>query len=278
MRMVFGLVLLAGVGLAGFAVHMARGYMATYEAELASERAARGEIVETAEVYVTNRRLRYGEHIAAEDVRPVQFPVDAIPEGAFRDMDSLFPGNAPDFRTATRTVEKDEVIIAAKVSDPGKDVGITSRLKPGMRAFAIKVDVSSGVSGFLRPGDNVDIFWTGEALGQQITKLIETRVNLIAIDQSADEDVNTAAVARTVTVQVTPNQVAALAQAQSSGRLSLALVGVTDDSVAENVEINKNTLLGIEEQQVVRIEQQEICTTRTRRGTETIVVEIPCAN
>ena len=42
MRMVFGLVLLLGLGLAGFAVYMAQGYIsAQRDAELARERAAR---------------------------------------------------------------------------------------------------------------------------------------------------------------------------------------------------------------------------------------------
>lgn len=280
MRIVFGLVLVTGVGLAGFAVHMAKGYLGQYEAELAKERAARAQIkvVDTAPVYVTNRAFRYGERLTAEDIRQVQFPVDAIPEGTFAELTDLFPENGPSFRTVMRTVEKDETILAGKVTAPGKDAGVTSRLQPGMRAFAIKVDATSGVSGHLRPGDTVDIFWTGDALGRQITKLIETRVHLIAIDQSTDEEITSARVAGTVTVQVTPSQVASLAQAQSSGRLSLALVGVSDDSIAQAVEIDKNSLLGIEEQQVVEVEKEEVCTTRTRRGTETIIVEIPCVN
>ena len=41
MRMVFGLVLLAGVALAGFAVYMVQGYVNAYQDQLARERAAR---------------------------------------------------------------------------------------------------------------------------------------------------------------------------------------------------------------------------------------------
>ena len=35
MRSLFGLVLIAGLGLAGFAVYMAKNYIATYQMELA---------------------------------------------------------------------------------------------------------------------------------------------------------------------------------------------------------------------------------------------------
>ncbi len=276
MRLVFGLVLLVGVGLAGFAVHQARNYVGAHKTALEKERAISAEAVETSPVYVSNRAFRYGERLTEEDVRMVPFPVEALPEGTFAELTDLFPESGPAFRTATRSMEKDEAILKVKVTEPGKDAGITSRLKPGMRAFAIRVDVTSGVSGFLRPGDNVDIYWTGTALGQEITKLIETQVGLIAIDQSADEDLNKATVARTVTVQVTPTQVAALAQAQSSGRLSLALVGVEDDTVVQSVEIDQNKLLGIEQQQTVEVQKEQVCTTRTRRGTETVEVRIPC--
>ncbi|HDR29342.1 MAG TPA: Flp pilus assembly protein CpaB, partial [Rhodovulum sp.] len=52
MRLIFGLVLLVGFGLAGFAVYMAQGYIQTYERQLAEERAARASQVELVPVVV----------------------------------------------------------------------------------------------------------------------------------------------------------------------------------------------------------------------------------
>lgn len=279
MRMVFGLVLIAGVALAGFAVYKAKGYVGQYESALAHERerASRVETVETQQVFVISKMVRYGQRITSEDVRAVQFPTDAIPEGSFSELTDMFPENGPAFRTVTRTMESDEAILASKVTAPGKDAGITSRLEPGYRAFSIRVDATSGVSGLLRPGDNVDVYWTGHALEQEITKLILPTMRLIAIDQSSDEDLSEAVLARTVTVQATPQQVAALAQAQSSGRLSLSLVGVEDSTVAEVADVNQNSLLGIEVQQAVEVEVEEVCTQRVRRGTEILEMVIPCS-
>ena len=88
-------------------------------------------------------------------------------------------------------------------------------------------------------------------------------------------------IARTVTVSVNPQQVAALAQAQSSGRLSLSLVGAEDDTVAEAIEIDQNALLGIEApkpQEVIRKVEERVCTIRTRRGAEVVEIPIPCGN
>ena len=155
MRAVFGLVLIVGIALAGGAVMMAKKYIASYQNELARERQARQEVVPTVKVFVANRALRYGEELTKEDVRTVLWPVNAIPEGTFKKSDALFPADTKDNRVVLRAMEKDEAIMSIKVTKPGEDAGITSQLERGMRAFAIKVDVATGVSGFLRPGDRV---------------------------------------------------------------------------------------------------------------------------
>ena len=183
MRAVFGLVLIAGIGLAGFAAYMVKERLDAYEAELAKARAAQAQIVDTVKVFVAADQLKYGQRLEKEAVRVVRWPKNALPEGVFTDAAALFPEDAEP-RTILRTMEKNEPVLAVKVTEPGRDAGITSRLKRGMRAFAINVDVSSGVSGFLRPGDRVDVYWTG-SVGRQtvggegrgeITKLIQTGV------------------------------------------------------------------------------------------------------
>lgn len=159
MRLIFGLVLLAGLSLAGFAVYMAKNYIGAYQAALAEERKNSAQVVPIVPVFVAKRQLSYGEQLTKADVRLVKWPQDALPEGAFTRQDPLFQdGEEP--RYILRTMEKDEPLLAVKVSEPGGDAGLTSRLERGQRAFAIKVDVASGVSGFLRPGDHVDVYWT----------------------------------------------------------------------------------------------------------------------
>lgn len=284
MRAVFGLVLIVGVALAGGAVMMAKNYISAYQTELARERAARDAIVPTAPVIVADRALRYGETLTKEDVRSVRWPTNAMPEGVFKDLDTLFP-EGEDGRVVLRAMEKDEAVLAIKVTKPGEDAGITSRLERGMRAFAIKVDVASGVSGFLRPGDRVDVYWTGglrdavEGKRGEITKLIQTNIQLIAIDQSAGGDIDGTVIARTVTVAARPQQVAALAQAQTTGRLSLALVGADDDTIASAADVDQRALLGIKEDSSAPAKAEErVCTIRTRRGAEVVAIPIPCTN
>lgn len=289
MRLVFGLVLIVGLGLAGFAVYMAKNYIQGYQTQLANERAQRSPAIETVDVYVAAKPLVYGEVLKEDSVRLTKFPKASLPEGTYDTYEALFPEGDDEPRTVLRSMETNEAVLAVKVTGPGEDAGLTSQLERGMRAFAIKVDVSSGVSGFLRPGDRVDVYWTGtigEAEGRtegnsrgDVTKLIETGVKLIAVDQVANGDTTGAIIARTVTVAARPQQVAALAQAQTTGRLALSLVGAEDDTIAEVIEVDQRSLLGLMDIPVAQAPvQEEICTIKTRRGAETIVSEIPCTN
>ena len=127
----------------------------------------------------------------------------------------------------------------------------------------------------LQPGDQVDIYWSGSIQGQETTKLLLEKVELIAIDQIADVDMAKPTVARTVTVEVSPIVVASLAQARNSGRLALALRGVGDEVILGNVAVNQADLLGITE---VVEEVKKKCFTRIRQGTQVQVVEVPCSD
>jgi pilus assembly protein CpaB len=289
MRLVFGLVLVLGIGLAGFAAYMAKNYIDSYQRELAIARQQSAPKIETVDVYVATRDLKYGEKLDEDAVRLTAFPRQSLPEGIFTKPEALFPEGPATKREVLRSMSKNEVVLANKVTRPGEDAGITSRLESGMRAFAIKVDATSGVSGFLRPGDLVDVYWTGstgrgnlrtegDSTGE-FTKMIESRLRLIAVDQSADVDRFEAQVARTVTVAASPQQVAALAQAQASGRLTLSLVGAMDDTLSEVIEVDQHRLLGLEEAAVEAPEPaKEECVIRTRRGSEVVVTPIPCTN
>lgn len=273
MRIIFGLVLLVGVALAGFAVYIAQDRFAQYQAALQQQRNA---IIDTTEVYVVNAQLRYGQRLLPEHVTAIQWPADHVPFGAFTTYEEIFPEGDDVPRTVLRVMERDEPILLSKVTGPGQDAGVASQLGRGMRAFALRVDVTSGVSGFLRPGDRVDVYWTGTARGENVTRLIRANVQIIAIDQTSDEERSNPTIARTITIEAPPADIAALAQAQASGRLTLALVGVEDDTESETVEISTEALLGIAE-----VEQEagpRVCTVRARRGAEVVVTPVPCEN
>ncbi|MBO9474390.1 Flp pilus assembly protein CpaB [Shimia sp. R10_1] len=289
MRALFAGVLLFGLGIAGFAVYMAQNYIKEIDkqAELARKNAQPD--IELVDGFTVARQMKFGEKLALKDVRRVKWPKAAIVDGMFTDPEVLFPDGDNKQRVILRTMEKGEVLIAAKLTEPGQEAGIRSRLAEGERAFTIRVDVTSGVSGLLRPGDSVDVYWTGRVENDrsnrgEFTKLIQPNVKLIAVDQSVNEEMKGGGIARTVTVAVTTDEVPALNFAQSSGRLSLSLVGAGDDTVAEVIEVDQRRLLGIEDapvqevQEVVQVEPERVCTIKTRKGGTVSTIPIPCTN
>lgn len=321
MRALFALVLIAGLGLAGFAVYMAQGFLATMRAENQELLRLQAENPTTIPILVASAPVNYAFELDPEQLTSVRWEKDKLPDGYFLDLEAaqaygqrLYQriqegasgaveeefeelkelikqaaenplheeGQKPRF--VLRRIEKHEPILAVHVTEPGEPVGITSLLQEGYRAFAIPVDVESGVSGFLRPGDYVDVYWTGNGatdgfLGNSLTRLIQSRVKLIAVDQVADTGRTGTQLARTVTVEATPEQVARLTQARSTGRLSLSLVGTGDESeVIETVEVDLPSLLNIEREVEVVEEVKEKCYMWVRRGAERVQgPEIACS-
>ncbi|SHF47074.1 pilus assembly protein CpaB [Loktanella atrilutea] len=287
MRLVFSLVLALGIALAGFAVYMVKGYVADTESALLAERARTAQVVETVDVLAVSKPLAFGDTLSTDDIVVVKYAKSFLPQGTFATKEDLFPEGLDQSRSVLRPMEVNEVVLASNVTAPGQIASITQQLRPMMRAFTIRVDASTAVSGFLRPGNRVDIYWTGKVSPNAAdeTHLIGSSIELIAIDQSTDRNKIDTAIPSTVTVQVSADDVARLAQAQSEGKLSLSLVG--SDS-AQNVVADGEQAITLPKAPEAPVVVAEVpaeapaapksCYTTVRRGTEKVQMEIACTN
>jgi len=289
MRAIFLLVLVVGMGLAGFAVYMVNNHMAAQRQANAQLIAQQAENVPTIPVYAVNREISYGEPLTMEDVHVIRYAQPYLPEGSFATEEELFPEGPEVVRIVTRKMEMNEPVLAAKVTEAGEVNGISGLLEPGRRAFTIEVNSSSGVSGFLQPGHRVDVYWSGsidssyDGESRSITRLVKTGVELIAVNQSADVNRAEVTAIRTVTLQVSPSDIADLATLQNTGKLSLSLVGQGDTvDVAAGLESDLNSILGIQAPAPVAVEApqvaERVCTIRQRSGTEITEIAIPCTD
>jgi pilus assembly protein CpaB len=278
------LVLIVGMALAGAAVYMIQGYIAQTELALKKERDFNAKAGKLVEVYVFNKALKYGDALKPEDVQLIYWPEKSLPETIFREEAVLFPENAKGPRYIMRNTEAFEPVLASRVTEPGELAGLTAKLQPGMRAFQIEVNVASGVAGFVQPDDFIDIYWTGRPNGaeSESTRLIESSIQIIAVDNAFNEgQVSSSSSARTVTVAATPEQVARLTQAQSSGRLTMSLVGSGAQVVSESIEVDTDAMLGIQREEVVAApEPDRVCYAKQRKGGELVDtnVVIPCTD
>jgi len=122
-----------------------------------------------------------------------------------------------------------------------KDRGfLAAALSPGMRAVTVPVSNTSGVAGFVFPGDRVDMVLTQDVIGGgdgpplKVSETIVRNLRVLATDQRIDSkneegetEVKTFA---SVTFEATPRIAEKIAVAQSMGTLSLALRSIADNA------------------------------------------------
>jgi pilus assembly protein CpaB len=104
-------------------------------------------------------------------------------------------------------------------------------LEAGYRAVSVAVNPTSGNAGFISPGDRVDMIVTrkvrnssgGGSDEQIISETFVENVRVLAVDQQLDNPENKAILAKTVTVEVLPEQAEKISVAGELGKISLAL-------------------------------------------------------
>ena len=116
---------------------------------------------------------------------------------------------------------------------------LAAALGPGMRAVTVPVNASTGVAGFVFPGDRVDIVLTQEVGGGEgpplkVSETVVRNVRVLATDQRIDskgEDGKTEVKTfSNVTLEATPRIAEKIAVAQSVGQLSLSLRSIADNT------------------------------------------------
>ena len=122
-----------------------------------------------------------------------------------------------------------------------KDRGfLAAALSPGMRAVTVPVSATSGVAGFVFPGDRVDMVLTQDVVGGgdgpplKVSETIVRNLRVLATDQRIDskneEGKTEVKTFTTVTFEATPRIAEKIAVAQSMGTLSLALRSIADNA------------------------------------------------
>ncbi|WP_339947740.1 Flp pilus assembly protein CpaB [uncultured Albimonas sp.] len=242
MRSLAVFIFVAGLALAGGAA-----WYVFAKVQAAEARA--GDPVATVPVAVANKDLKFGQPLTKADVRVVRFPADAVPENAFTSPTELF-GEGEDVkpRTVLRRMEPSELILKSKITGFGQRATVATLIEPGMRAYTLPVDAASAVGGFLLPGSRVDIILTTKDRAGPTARVLIQNIEIVAVDQDTDPDRIEAKIAKTVTVQGTPEQVQALTLASSVGSLSLSLRGFGGEAVNDAGVLDRNALLGVVEE------------------------------
>jgi pilus assembly protein CpaB len=138
-----------------------------------------------------------------------------------------------------------EPITEKKVVAPGNRGFLAAVLRPGMRAVSVPVTPTTGGTGFIFPGDQVDVMITysvtvvdpdkpnqnAQNNEHKVAETVLRDIRVIAIDTKTDSKPGDAVVAaHTATLEVTPKQSEVLTLSNEMGKLSLTLRSIVPSS------------------------------------------------
>lgn len=222
---VISLVLSVIVGLA--AVFFGRSWI-NNEADATDTPAVIIQEVLTQSLLVVDAPIARGDLLTEASFRKVDWPLAHAPEGAVTDIKSILTEQG-EFPFALGVMVPGEPLLTGKLSHTAVRDTLAGLIEPGFRAVSVEVTDASGVAGFILPDTHVDVnvFYEVENAGtgrltQRARTLIED-VRVLAVDQSFSVNLEGAAPANTVTLQVTPSQAKAVGLAAQTSEIGLVL-------------------------------------------------------
>ena len=177
--------------------------------------------IATQTIVVAKKPLRFGTELSAAVLKETPWPDQALPAGAFHKISEVLSSGR---RVVLTAIEANEPVLAVKITGAGERATLSALVRKGMKAVTIRVNDVEGVGGFVLPGDRVDVVLTRQiAKGSASTEVVLQDTRVLAVDQIADDRTAKAAVAKSVTLEVTTVQAQKLWLAASVGNLSLLL-------------------------------------------------------
>lgn len=203
-------------------------------------------------IVVATQPMEFGTQLTTQNIRLQNWPVNSMPEGAFRTI----PDALKDNRVALRPIVPGEPILASKVSGTDGRATLAALIPEGMRAYSIPVTAQRGVAGFVLPGTMVDVMLTRKIDGEGAdandlrADVILENVQVLAVDQLANDKQGNPKVSRVATLAVPIFDAQRLSIAQRMGTLSLALRKVESPTLVENGRMTERTASTVTNRQI----------------------------
>jgi pilus assembly protein CpaB len=224
--------------------------------------AVQAATIPTRPVVVAATDLQVGAELRREDLRMIEWPANAAPQGAFTNADEVIG------RGLIMPVIENEPVLPMKLASKEAGAGLPPVIPPGLRAVSVRVNEVIGVAGYVLPGTRVDVLATLTPTREQVdvtSKVVLTDVQVLAagtkLEQSADGGKPTAV--SVVTLLVNPTEAERLTLASTEGKIQLALRNPLDREAPSTTGIKPAALLGF----APPVRQQARGTTRETRVT-----------
>jgi len=197
----------------------------------------------TTPVVVAATDLDLGATLTKDDVRVIQWPANALPQGVIKD-----PAEVVD-RGLVLPVLQNEPILPLKLAPKDAGVGLPPVITPGLRAVSVRVNEVIGVAGYVVPDTRVDVVVTMRPTNKQeetTSKVILTDVQVLAAGTKIERDTEKGKPipVNVVTLLVNPEESERLTLAATEGKIQLALRNPLDRDNPQTKGIRPAMLLG----------------------------------
>ena len=199
------------------AVLIANAYLSGRERQIAAATPTMTRIA------VASMPLAYGGEVTPDKVKFVAYPAASLPPGHYKTIAELLPQGKR--RVALRPIQPNQPLLASDLSGEGQSATIAALLPDGMRATTVRINDVSGVAGFVKPNDSVDVLVTRQAINgkEQVTDVLLQNVRVIAMGSDAVGADGKPSPTNSSTLEVTPLDAQKLVLGQQLGQLSLVL-------------------------------------------------------
>ncbi len=184
----------------------------------------RGELLN---VVVAVTDLNGGTIIKPEMVKTVPFLRGSLASGFFKDVATVVG------RVVITPIKTDEPVFDSRLAP--MDItrgGVAAVISPNKRAMAVKVDRVKGVSGFIHPGNRVDLVATFRVASSPMPVTMTVLENILVLATGTETEIRSRAEkpveVDVITLEVTPEEAEVLALAASEGKLQLSLRNFSD--------------------------------------------------
>jgi pilus assembly protein CpaB len=201
------------------------------------------QAAETQPILVAALDMAWGTVLSKDMVKAEPFLKKSLPAGYFVDAAKV------EGRTLLQPVKAGEPIFESRLAPTtAQGGGVGAIITPKKRAMAVKVDKVVGVSGFIYPGNRVDVLVTmdqSEKIPLSMTKIVLENVLVLAAGPEMEKGGKQEKPAQVdvITLEVTPEEGERLALAATKGKLQLALRNSADSAEANTRGITIPALL-----------------------------------
>ncbi|MDD2659480.1 MAG: Flp pilus assembly protein CpaB [Methylococcales bacterium] len=180
-------------------------------------------------VVVAAVEIPFGVKLEDAQLKVIDWPENSAPKGSFSSKDKVAG------KITMNKFYPDEILTEQRISEYLGGSTLSALITKEYRAVSVPVNEVVGVSGFILPGNRVDILATkmDRATNQATTRTLLQNIKVLAVDQEASQEKEKPAIVKAVTLELKPEQAEIIVKAMQEGTIQLTLRNPLDNQLAD---------------------------------------------